>query len=323
MRLTPMVWSALYLLALPILTAMFDLGVIGATLAVFLGLAVFWWYGWRLCWHRRQDPRYSSIRFRPATMWRRPAGVSIVSAWPIRKCPTQARWVCSRRVAPCRGCASAPGRWSPRSATLRISCAICGVATAASSPGLPFSNRVRRHWRSKRELDRYGVDLQRWVYYQILPDRSLTLHLWGADDPDLPAWQRAAVRLVFPLLKMLISRSFRLSPRAHQKVLANIEACLTSMEERLSDGRQTLLGGNDSSFVDITLAALSGLWLMPSQYGGGRAEGVRAGIDDVAGRHGRGRAALEGHNFRWSRLISSDCIGKNAAFRLRDISPAG
>lgn len=281
MRLTPMVWNALYLLALPILTAMLDLGVTGATLAVLLGLAVFWWQ-------------------RMAPMLAPPVGPEIqLDTISASHYVEKVRWCLDRlgvayQEVPNAGALGvfAVGRTVPR-LRVRTGAVVSSIGNSADilrylwgrygsvEPGAAFLEPGPEALALERQLDRYGVDLQRWVYHQILPDRSLTLHLWGADDPDLPGWQRAAVRLVFPLLKMLIRRSFRLSPRAHQKVLANIEACLTSMEERLSDGRQTLLGGKDSSFVDITLAALSGLWLMPSQYGGGRAEGVRAGIDTL------------------------------------------
>jgi len=279
MRLTPMVWSALYLLALPILTAMFDLGVIGATLAVLLSLGAFWW-------------------LRMALVLGPPTGPEIqLDTISASHFVEKARWCLDRlgvayQEVPNAGALGvfSAGRTVPR-LRVRTGLVVSSIGNSADilrylwgrygsiEPRAAFLEPSAEALALEGELDRYGVDLQRWVYYQILPDRPLTLHLWGADDPSLPAWQRAVARLVFPLLKALISRAFRLSPRAHKKVLVNINACLTKMEERLGDGRRTLLGGDETSFVDITLAALSGLWLMPPQYGGGRAEGVRVGAD--------------------------------------------
>ena len=40
------------------------------------------------------------------------------------------------------------------------------------------------------------------------------------------------------------------------------------MEQELGDGRRSLLGGDEINYTDITFAALSGLWMMPENYGG-------------------------------------------------------
>ncbi len=133
----------------------------------------------------------------------------------------------------------------------------------------------------ERQLDRYGRYMQQWIYHNILPHRSLTLHAWGCDDPSLPAWQRGAVRLCFPLLRVLMRKAFRLGPATHDKTLARAGDFLQAMEDRLGDGRTTLLGGPEISFIDITFASLSGLWTFPDNYGGGRADRVTPHDYDV------------------------------------------
>ena len=126
----------------------------------------------------------------------------------------------------------------------------------------------------EKQLDIYGRYMQQWIYHHILPHRSLTLHAWGCDDPSLPAWQRGIVRLGFPLLRTLMRRAFRLGAATHDKTLARAGDFLQVIEERLEDGRTTLLGGPEISFVDITFASLSGLWIFPDNYGGGKADRV-------------------------------------------------
>jgi glutathione S-transferase len=126
----------------------------------------------------------------------------------------------------------------------------------------------------ERELDIYGRYMQQWIYHNILPHRSLTLHAWGCDDPTVPAWQRGAVRFGSPFLRALMRRAFRLSPATHPKTLARASEFLQKIEDRLGDGRKTLLGGEEISFVDITFASLSGLWMFPDNYGGGKADRV-------------------------------------------------
>ena len=128
------------------------------------------------------------------------------------------------------------------------------------------------------QLDRYGVDLQRWLYYHMLPHRRLTLLAWGGGDPRVPAWQRAAATILYPVLRRLMRRAFRLNEAAHARVVARIEALLSDMDSRLSDGRESILGDGPLNFADITLASLTGLWLQPPAYGAGRADRTRIAV---------------------------------------------
>jgi glutathione S-transferase len=127
----------------------------------------------------------------------------------------------------------------------------------------------------EKRIDRCGVDLQVWVYHYILNDRDLTLHAWGCNNRAIPAWQRLCLRLFFPLLSLLIRKSFRITPKRHAKAIEHIEALLADTEAKLSDGRISILGGNTICFADISFAAIMGLWLMPPAYGGGKAEAVK------------------------------------------------
>lgn len=124
-------------------------------------------------------------------------------------------------------------------------------------------------------LDRYGVNLQVWVYYHVLHDRALTLHVWGANNPATPTWQRWALKLLFPLLRFLIRKSFRITEANYQKAVSHIDALLAEANARLGDGRKSLLGGDTVNYTDFAFAAMTGLWLMPPGYGGGKAEAVR------------------------------------------------
>jgi glutathione S-transferase len=151
------------------------------------------------------------------------------------------------------------------------------------------------------QLDRYGVWLQQWIYHHILPHRALTLHAWGVDDARLPWWQRTADRTLFPLLRLLMRRAFRLGPTTHERSLAQIGQFLEGAEDRLADGRRNLLGGNESSFVDITLAALSGLWLYPENYGAGKAA---ATMPNHYGLPAAMRAEIEDWRARFPRLVA-------------------
>ena len=74
----------------------------------------------------------------------------------------------------------------------------------------------------EKRLDRYGVNLQVWVYKHILNNRELTLRLWGVNSPDVPVWQRSILRALFPLQRYLIRKSFRITPESFAATLQDL-----------------------------------------------------------------------------------------------------
>jgi glutathione S-transferase len=128
-------------------------------------------------------------------------------------------------------------------------------------------------------VDRCGVDLQVWVYFHVLNDRDLTLHAWGANSPAVPAWQRLLLKALFPMLRFLIRRAFSVSARRHAAAVEKVSALLTDVESRLADGRRSILGGDEVNYTDLAFAAIMGLWAMPPEYGGGKADAVRVDVD--------------------------------------------
>ncbi|MDZ4730375.1 MAG: glutathione S-transferase N-terminal domain-containing protein [Xanthomonadales bacterium] len=127
----------------------------------------------------------------------------------------------------------------------------------------------------EQQIDRVGRDLQVWVYYHLLPYRSLTLQAWGANNPAVAIWQRWALRLLFPVLRWLIRRAFSINTARYQKALQHVNELLAHTEALLADQRQSLLGGNELNYTDFSFAAINGLWLAPKHYGRGQANAVR------------------------------------------------
>ena len=129
----------------------------------------------------------------------------------------------------------------------------------------------------EQQLDRCGVSLQVWVYHHILPHKEISLRAWGCDNPAIPGWQKLALKAFFPLLRFLIRRAFRITQARYENARQHIDSVLADVESRLSDGRQSILGGDTLNYTDLTYAAIMGLWLQPDGYGGGKADSV--GID--------------------------------------------
>ena len=121
-------------------------------------------------------------------------------------------------------------------------------------------------------LDRYGRNLQVWVYYHMLHDRELALQAWGANSPHVPGWQKALLRLLFPVQAALIRRAFRISDEHYARAVVRIEELLSDVDTRLADGRASILGGETVNYTDLAFAAFSGLWLQPPGYGGVKGE---------------------------------------------------
>jgi len=150
--------------------------------------------------------------------------------------------------------------------------------------GAAFLEPTKERIELEARLDRYGVSLQVWVYYHLLNDRQLTLHVWGANNPATPHWQRLVLRLLFPVLRALIRKSFRITDENHARAVARIEELLGEANDWLNDGRRSLLGGDALNYTDIAFAAMTGLWLQPAAYGGGKADAVRLDRDKVPAR---------------------------------------
>jgi len=135
-----------------------------------------------------------------------------------------------------------------------------------------FLKPTKERLELEKKIDRCGLYLQQWIYYHLLLDRKLTLHLWGADSPNVPAWQRATMRLLFPLTAAYVRFALSISEERYNSASQHIEELLGDVDTRLADGRLSILGGNDLNYVDITFAAIMGLWVQPDNYGAGAAD---------------------------------------------------
>ena len=114
-----------------------------------------------------------------------------------------------------------------------------------------------------------------------MDDRDVTLHAWGANSPATPVWQRPLLRLLFPILRILILKSFRITDANYQRAVTRIDEILGEADAWLEDGRKSLLGGGALNYTDFAFAAMTGLLFMPPGYGGGKAEAVRLTLEQV------------------------------------------
>jgi len=82
----------------------------------------------------------------------------------------------------------------------------------------------------------------------------------------VPAWQRRAFPLVYPVAARLIDRFLDVTPETAAGSERVVRDTFDEVAERLADGRSYLCGETFTA-ADLTFAALAASVLMPPEYG--------------------------------------------------------
>jgi glutathione S-transferase len=144
----------------------------------------------------------------------------------------------------------------------------------------------------ERDFDeRLGPHGRRWMYDEMRGHRGL-VGKYGATG--VPAWQRRALPVAFPLVARVIDRYLKITPETAAGSLQTARDIFDSVGERLSDGRPYLVGDRFTA-ADLTFSALSAPLVVPPEYGvplpqpdelpAGMAAVVRELREHPAGRH--------------------------------------
>ena len=76
-------------------------------------------------------------------------------------------------------------------------------------------------------------------------------------------------------MALMIRNAFQITDRHYAKAVEHIDKLLADFEQKLADGRVSLLAENTPNYTDFTFAAISALWLQPKGFAAGKAEAVR------------------------------------------------
>ena len=116
----------------------------------------------------------------------------------------------------------------------------------------------------QRDFDEVlGPEGRRWMYFNLRGRRDIAI-AYGCTG--VPAWQRRALPLAYPLAVRIIDRYLDITPASAERAEAEVRAVFDSVAERLADGRPYLCGEHFSA-ADLTFAALAASLLMPPEYG--------------------------------------------------------
>ena len=141
---------------------------------------------------------------------------------------------------------------------------------------------------------RLGNDVRVWAYSHIFRRRDLTLRTWGADEPQIPGWQRALLRLATPILVFAVKQMLGVTPARGARALEKTRESFAEADRLLADGRPYLLG-DTMTFADIAFASLAALAVLPPEYAGRSLRGRMLTLDDLDADW---RAEIEGFRQR-------------------------
>lgn len=110
---------------------------------------------------------------------------------------------------------------------------------------------------------RLGPEGRRWMYNGLRGRRDIAV-AYGCTG--VPAWQRRALPLAYPLAARIIDRYLDVTPASAERAEAEVRATFDRVAERMGDGRPHLCGERFSA-ADLTFASLAAAVLMPPEYG--------------------------------------------------------
>jgi glutathione S-transferase len=111
--------------------------------------------------------------------------------------------------------------------------------------------------------EKLGPATRRWAYSHLLPDKRRTVDVLRRMVGRLAG---AALPVLFPLMRRLISARYRINPKSTARSLQRIQDVFQRVNELLQDGRPYLAGGRFSA-ADLTFAALSMPIIFPDGHG--------------------------------------------------------
>lgn len=103
-----------------------------------------------------------------------------------------------------------------------------------------------------------------FAYYYLLPHRDLMMRPL---TEGVPNFERTTVERAYPLFRGLMSLLLGLSPKKTQEAATQIRTIFDSVDTRLADGRNFLVGGR-FTLSDVAFAVAAAPAVLPPGYGG-------------------------------------------------------
>lgn len=123
----------------------------------------------------------------------------------------------------------------------------------------------------EKKFDKMGIDIRRYAYYHIMfkspiGDEAL-FKTWGLYVDGVPQWQKALLKVLFPVLKQFLVNALNVNPEGAEDGLRKSRELFAEVDALLKDGRKFILNTDEPTFVDVTFASLGAILAIPDNYG--------------------------------------------------------
>ncbi len=108
-----------------------------------------------------------------------------------------------------------------------------------------------------------GPDGRRWIYAQMLEDRTLMVRV---NNQGVPAWENVLLRGLFPLMATFVRRELDVTANTVDADGPRVRHAFDEIAARLADGRRHLCGDRFTA-ADLTFACLAAPVIVPPEYG--------------------------------------------------------
>ena len=114
----------------------------------------------------------------------------------------------------------------------------------------------------QQRFDAIGKPVARFLYYSGFAHPALIKDIW---TQFAKPWENAVVRMSYPMIKGLFTSKMRVNAEGAAKAEQKIDQEIKWLEQRLSDGRQFLVGDR-LTVADITAASLLAPLACPDEH---------------------------------------------------------
>lgn len=159
---------------------------------------------------------------------------------------------------------------------------------------MPADRDQRREAMEIEDLvDDVGFDIIRYMYATLVEYPDDLVHLWGWSATPLT---RFVLRATWPLTAYLMRYNIGFTDSDQAEGNARIDRVMDALDDRLSDGRQFLVG-DQFSIADISAASILAPTLMPREH-------PLYSCDTFVGRLAEHAKQFEHHpSYHWTRKI--------------------
>ena len=124
----------------------------------------------------------------------------------------------------------------------------------------------------EKKFDKLGFNYRAFAYYVTFNSPNvldIEKGVWGLFQPGVPEWQKNLLKIFSPFFRKLVTLKLDISEENGMKRLKEARKTIDEMDELLSDGRKTLLGTEEPTYLDFHFCSMVAIMASPDEYGGG------------------------------------------------------